>query len=161
LRDRILSLREAAGSKPRSGIRMVLNGGLVVCVRPMAYGRDWVSGDLIDESPRRLQCIVPIAAIAGLELERAQVVQSLASSDGDDTGLASRIGLGIMLRDLCRRRRAIDVRLLDGELHGTIDRVGRDHFDLAVHEPGMHRREREVGGYRVVPFAQLLLLRVG
>ena len=65
-----------------------------------------------------------------------------------------------MLRDLCRRRTSVELDLLDESLAGTIDRVGRDHLDLAVHEPGSARRESAVSQYRLVPFAQLSLVRV-
>jgi hypothetical protein len=64
------------------------------------------------------------------------------------------------LRDLCRRRRAVDLDLLTGAIHGTIDRVGRDHVDLALHERGTPRRESEVTQHRIVPLAQLRLVRL-
>jgi hypothetical protein len=44
-------------------------------------------------------------------------------------------------------------------LHGTIDRVGRDHLDIAVHERGVMRRETAVTEYRIVPFSSLVLVR--
>jgi hypothetical protein len=65
-----------------------------------------------------------------------------------------------VLRDLCRRRCAVELVLTGGPLHGTIDRVGRDHCDLAVHEAGAVRREAAVSHYRIVPFDQLLLVRM-
>jgi hypothetical protein len=45
-------------------------------------------------------------------------------------------------------------------VHGTIDRVGRDHLDLAVHEAGQSRRQSAVQQYRVIPLDQLLLVRL-
>ena len=50
---------------------------------------------------------------------------------------------------------------VDGIVHGTIDRVARDHVDLALHEPGSPRREREVQGYRIVPLDRVLLVEFG
>jgi len=45
-------------------------------------------------------------------------------------------------------------------VHGTIDRVGRDHFDLATHESGRPRRQSAVVDYRTIPLQQVLLLRL-
>ena len=50
--------------------------------------------------------------------------------------------------------------LASGEVHGTIDRVGRDHVDLAVHDRGEPRREGAVREVRIVPLAALLLVRL-
>jgi len=66
---------------------------------------------------------------------------------------------GRVLRDLCRRR-AVDLVLAAGEVHGTIDRVGRDHVDIAVHERGEARRPGAVREVRIVPFATLQLVRL-
>jgi hypothetical protein len=73
--------------------------------------------------------------------------------------LAARLGLPFVLRDLCRRRSALHVRTRHELFHGTIDRVGRDHLDLAEHEPGVPRRERAVRAVRLVPVAEVVLLR--
>ena len=43
--------------------------------------------------------------------------------------------------------------------HGTIDRVGRDHLDLAEHEPGVPRRDAAVTRIRIVPLTEVLLVR--
>jgi hypothetical protein len=159
LRDRLVAIAAGAG-EPH--IRLVLIGGSTITVRPGTFGKDWLSADVVDESQRHAQCIVPIAAIAGLMLGREEVAQSLTSSgiESASPGISARLGLGFVLRDLCRRRKAVELRLVEGALHGTIDRVGRDHVDLAVHEPGSPRRETAVMHYRVVPFAQILLVRL-
>ena len=45
-------------------------------------------------------------------------------------------------------------------VHGTIDRVGRDHLDLAVHEPGSVRRAKEVREVRIMPLGHIVLVRL-
>jgi hypothetical protein len=161
LRDRLVALRET-GAPAGRGVRVLLTDGTAITVQPVTFGRDWISGDLVDESPRRSQCIVPIASISALLLDRLQVAGSIEDGEQADEGrgLSRRLGLGFVLRDLCRRRAAVGLQLADGLVHGTIDRVGRDHLDLAAHEPGSQRRESEVTHYRVVPFAQLLVVRL-
>lgn len=162
LRERILSLQESAVAREDPAIRMQLIDGVAVAVRLLSFGKDWFSADLVEESSRNSQCIVPLGAVAGLLLSREQVRSSLATLAAPESGsgLSARLGLAFVLRDLCRRRRAVELRLVGGVVHGTIDRVGRDHFDLAVHEPGTPRRENEVSHYRVIPFGQLLLVRM-
>ena len=100
--------------------------------------------------------------MAALVLTGAQVGQSLASAEdsGSERGLSARLTLSFVLRDLCRRRKFVEIRLLDSTVFGTIDRVGRDHVDLAVHEVGSARRQSAVSQYRVIPFGQLLFVRV-
>lgn len=162
LRDRLTSLFEAGDGSADCAVRVTLINGSTIVVRPRTFGRDWLSGDIVDESVHRAQCILPIAAISGLVLTREQVTSSLeASSDGGAVpGLSRRLGLAFMLRDLCRRRCAVEFTLGDGILTGTIDRVGRDHFDVAVHEAGSVRRESLVSQYRIVSFSRLLLVRL-
>ena len=161
LRDRLVALHDAHGG---SGLRIAvtLAGGERLCVHPVAFGRDWFSADLVSEGPRARQCIVPLGAVVGVALEPAIVpgsLQGAAVPDGHPS-LSARLGLTFVLRDLCRRRRALDLVVTGGELHGTIDRVGRDHVDLAVHDRGTPRREREVREIRIVPLAALLLVRL-
>ena len=59
--------------------------------------------------------------------------------------VARRLGIGVILRGLSRDRAVVSVRLRgDQRMTGTIDRVGTDHFDLAVHPDDEPRRERVV-----------------
>jgi hypothetical protein len=162
LRDRLSSLLESGERSSTATVLVTLLNGMTIPLRPHTIGRDWVSGDLIDGSVRRSQCILPIPAIGDLVFSREQVLASLGDpgESGGGSGLARRLGLAFMLRDLCRRRCAVEFTLGDGTLSGTIDRVGRDHFDVAVHEAGSARRESEVLQYRIVPFSRLLLVRV-
>lgn len=161
LRDRLRSLHAAAGASERM-LRLSLADGSRITVDPATFGRDWFAGELVEESGRRPQCIVSLDAIEGVVLTGRQVVQSLDHSAGEESAgaLSARLGLQFVLRDLCRRRQAVDLWLRHGRMHGTIDRVGRDHIDLAVHEAGHPRRESEVSEYRIVRLVQLVLVRI-
>jgi hypothetical protein len=142
-------------------MRLVLCGGERVTVEPGTFGRDWLSGELIEESGRRPQCIVPLDAIEGVVLARQQIDLSLGSVVEESSGaLSARLGLPFVLRDLCRRRATVELRLRSSRMHGTIDRVGRDHLDLAVHEPGQARRESAISEFRIVRLSELVLVRL-
>ncbi|TQL47477.1 hypothetical protein FB562_0538 [Homoserinimonas aerilata] len=176
LRDRILAVQEARGEASVPLLRLLLAGERMIDVRAITFGRDWFAAELVELSGRRSQCVVPLAAVAGLVLTRQQVELSLRPVAGSEvvpvrpvgvpdagagSSLSARLGLGYVLRDLCRRRRAIELHLATGmRLQGTIDRVGRDHFDMALHDAGVARRERDVTQYRVIPFEAIELVRI-
>ncbi|WP_430646022.1 hypothetical protein [Agromyces sp. GXS1127] len=151
LRDRIAAMAAAEGGT----VRVELVDGSSLQLRPTAFGRDWIGG--VPSTPSNAQCVVPIAAIAAVAASRGQLEASLAPRPAP-AGLVERIGLAFALRDLGRRRTAVELRTLDGRCHGTIDRVAADHLDLALHESGAPRREREVRGYRLVPLDRIVLV---
>lgn len=155
LRDRLMAM--AAADEDGAGVRVELVGGRTVHLRPATIGRDWVSGALVARGDAA-QCVVPTAALAAISAGRRQVDESLAPMPIPSARVAERIGLAFVLRDLSRRRLAVDVESREGRHHGTIDRVGLDHLDLALHEPGVPRRERDVRGYRLVPFERIVLI---
>ncbi|MCU1424228.1 MAG: hypothetical protein JWM51_519 [Microbacteriaceae bacterium] len=166
LRDRIVAVHDAveadeAADDADHAIAVVLASGEMVTVRPTTFGRDWFAAVVVEAGAPRVHCIVPIEAIAALVLSRTQTEQSLTPAAGErgEHSLSARLTLTFVLRDLCRRRAPVRLHTRTGELNGTIDRVGRDHLDLAVHEIDQPRRSRAVVQYRVVPFAQLLLVR--
>jgi hypothetical protein len=159
LRDRLLAIHAGAAGDVEATVRIILNSGDHLDLRTISFGRDWFAAVLEGDAPPRAQCVVPIAAIATLVLTRAQIEASLAPAE-TDASLASRLTLPFVLRDLCRRRSAVGVRTALGDVHGTIDRVGRDHFDLATHESGRPRRQSAVVDYRTIPLQQVLLLRL-
>jgi hypothetical protein len=157
LRDRIVA---AAGPGGADVLRLALTDGSALELRMTAYGRDWIAGESAGELARPGPVVVPIAGIAAVALDDAQVERSLAQTAGAPPPLADRLGLAFVLRTVCRRRAAVELALPGGRLHGTLDRVGRDHLDLAVHEPGTQRRRDAVRQVRLVPFAQLVLVRI-
>jgi hypothetical protein len=160
IRDRLRSLSVPSASNDRV-LHLVLANRSRVDVAAMTFGRDWLAGQLLEESGRKPQCIVALDAVDGVILGRDQVFGSLDSSGGEESpsALSARLGFPFVLRDLCRRRHPVEIRLRDGRMHGTIDRVGRDHLDLAVHEPGTPRRESAVIEYRIIRLSQIVLIR--
>ena len=152
LRDRLRALHAEA---PGSPLGLTLRGGARLAVRPAAIGRDWIAGEL-DGTLR--SAIVPLAAVTTLDPVGDQLAVSLRVDPAPEppTALSARLGLAFVLRDLCRRRAAVEVQVGVERLHGTIDRVGRDHLDLAEHAPDEPRRSAVVRGMRSIPFAALV-----
>lgn len=157
LRDRLTSLAAIRGA---GVLRVALVSGETITLRPTTFGRDWLAADLLDAPTVGAQCVLPLSAIAGVIVTMAEVPASLAAEPGRAARLVDRIGLSFVLRDLCRRRSSLEVHTRTGLLTGTIDRVGRDHLDLAVHAAGTLRRAAEVHQYRIVPLAEIQLVRL-
>ena len=159
VKDRIRALAE--DPEARVGLVIELDGNHAQTIRPTAFGRDWIAGEFLSEMGRASEVIVPLAGISALTLTRGQLEASLATLELSRAGeLADRLGLAFVLRDLARKRRTGQLWTALGSYNGTIDRVAKDHLDLAVHLASSPRRERSVQGYRIVPFEQLRLIRV-
>ncbi|MFJ4224694.1 hypothetical protein [Microbacterium sp. NPDC089695] len=126
-----------------------------VRVRLQTLGADWSAMVLTEaEGADRARAtrIVPLNAILGLDVDHGLLLASLDTGNADD-GLRERMTLGFVLRDLARRRAPVRVLRVEGpDLHGTIDRAGADHLDLAVHDAGSPRSVSGVTGFRIVPF---------
>lgn len=159
LRDRLVAMTRP-GEGVHEQLRLVLRDGSATTVAVGSVGRDWIVGELV--GARRGSCVVPLTAVAAVLPSADQLARSVAAEPAVDAAvsLSARLGLAFVLRDLCRRRAAVELSTAPGErLHGTIDRVGRDHLDLAEHEPGVPRRAASVGRIRILPFGDLLLVR--
>lgn len=125
--------------------------------RLRAVGADWIAVQTA-EPPSAL--IVPISALTGLDTHHGAILDTLEDVEAPADGLRGRMTLGFLLRDFARRRLALRVGLGDGErLHGTIDRAGDDHFDLAIHDAGQARLAGAVRSFRIVPFSALVWVR--
>ncbi|WP_173921939.1 hypothetical protein [Agromyces sp. Marseille-P2726] len=161
LRERLTAMARSGVDDPGESIRLELRGGHTVDVRPLAFGRDWMSAAHVGSARRDAQVIVPLHAIAAILPRAGQLDPSLAPLPESSPRLTDRIGLPFVLRDLCRRRTPVHLTTADGRVHGTLDRVARDHVDLALHEPGLPRRRSDVHGYRIVPLGQVLLVSFG
>lgn len=157
LRDRLAVLK-ATADPALARVRVRLRTGEVHTVRLVTVGRDWLAGDL-EGVPGNPQAIIPLAALDSLRLTAEQAVRSLDPLV-TTSELAARLGVAFLLRDLCRRRAGVTIVTSSASESGTIDRVGRDHLDLAVHDLDAPRRSSAVEHVRVVGFDQLLLVRL-
>lgn len=144
LRDRLVALRETQGE---TGVRLDLGAGGRLDVRVTDIGRDWIAGVILAEGRDRAAAVVPLAAIASIAVTPVDAAAAVPAATPD---LAVRLGLPFVLRDLCRRRTPVTLSAGGGLLQGTIDRVGRDHLDLAIHPPDVPRRVSAVTEVRVV-----------
>ena len=158
LRERLQALRAdtTGGGVPA----FEFADGATVAGRPTAVGADWVG--LEASGSRSGAALVPLAAIVAIGMPESDVVRSARPATATiRPGLAERMTLGFVLRDLARRRIPVTVHLIGGRtLTGTIDRAGADHLDLALHEPGSPRRAGEITGFRVIPLAALAWVRM-
>ena len=159
LRDRVVAMSRPGEGAPEH-LKLAMRDGTIVTVTVGSVGRDWIVGELI--GARRGSCVVPLTAVAGLLPTPEQLARSVVAEPAVEpaVSLSARLGLAFVLRDLCRRRAAVELSTASAErLHGTIDRVGRDHLDLAEHEAGVPRRAAAVGRIRILPLAELVLVR--
>ena len=73
-----------------------------------------------------------------------------------------RLGMGHVLRALSTARAYVRVVVQEqpghAELDGTVDAVGHDFFDVAVHPQDQFRRRKAVTTVRTVPFASVALV---
>ncbi|WP_395725197.1 hypothetical protein [Nakamurella sp.] len=142
-------------------VRIGVTGGAVVAGALRAVGPDWL---LVVEGGQR-DCVVPWRAVA--------VVQGVTATTGAaPSGLDLRLDLRRALRGLARDRAPVQVALAgwtgggppatgggSGELIGTIDRVGADFIEVALHAAWEPRRAGAVRSVALVPLASVLLVR--
>ncbi|MGW8484213.1 hypothetical protein ACWGJP_13865 [Microbacterium sp. NPDC055903] len=130
-------------------------GGLVVT--PTELGADWVAASVDGEHGIS---IIPLGAIAGIRMDHGLLLSTLEPLVAE-ASLRERMTFGFVLRDLARRRIPVWIDVVTGHAdHGTIDRAGADHLDLAEHDAGAPRRARDVRGMRVVPFSAIDRVRI-
>lgn len=142
-------------------VALDLADGQRLPVRLRALGADWLAAEsTADSATTRPMSVIPLHAIAGLAMDHGMLLASLDPQVAAEPALRERMTFGFVLRDLARRRVPVRIALrAGGEVHGTIDRAGADHLDLAVHDAGEVRRAEAVRGFRIVPFSALLWLR--
>ena len=97
--------------------------------------------------------MLPHARVVALSgLGRASV------ASGDRAGaLARRLSLGAILRSLSRAREPVAMSLVGGvHVTGTLDRVGADHVDVAVHHGAELRHDHAVVRVWTVPVSSIV-----
>lgn len=152
LRDRLRALSSAAVR-----IRVEVRSGERRVGKLRATGADW-AGLSAEDDPRLI--IVPLGAITVIDADHGAVLKALEPASGGE-GLRERMTFGFVLRDLARRRTPVTISIKGRDpQHGTIDRAGADHLDLALHDQGEPRRPRAVRGFLIVAFESVSWVRV-
>lgn len=145
VRARLRTLAAADAS-----VTLELPAGRILTGRIVEIGADWLA---MTPNSGRGTCLIPFAAVRGIRLDHGMLLASLDPSV-PASELRERMTFGFVLRDLARRRVPMTIEDLDGSRrHGTIDRAGADHFDLAAHDAGSSRRAQDVRAYVVIAFA--------
>lgn len=157
VRDRLAAL--AAGIRPGERIGLQLHTDERIDIVPVEFGADWFGAELIGLGGSYGACLVPIAGVAALLLTPDQVERSLTPQPARPS-VTERLSIHIALRDLARRRTVCELLTPAGAIIGTIDRVARDHLDIAVHDPETVRRNRSVRVTRIVPLRDIMLVRI-
>jgi len=125
-------LRAAIGED----VRVRCSGGLLLRGRLLRVGPEW----LLLEELNRQEIVVPVAAICSTTGHGR-----LSAGPERGSAVSSRLGLRSALRAVSRDRAQVTVYLVDGSsVDGTLDRVGADFADLAVHPVGEARRRGDV-----------------
>jgi hypothetical protein len=159
-----LTIRERIVAACASGVplRTMVAPDLRLTVTPLTVGRDWFLAELVTDARVVPHFVVPIVSVLGFTVDEAAIVSTLPTSVEavGREALSARLGMTFVLRDLCRRRTAVEITIGDARHYGTIDRVGRDHVDLARHEQGEPRRTSAVTDIMVIPLDRITLVRV-
>lgn len=151
IRDR---LRVLAAADARVTVGIAPGDRLVAHLRGL--GADWVALAPVDD-PRLL--LVPLEAVEHIGVDHGTLLASL-DAEQPEPALRERMTLGFVLRDLARRRVPVRLSMRHGApLHGTIDRAGADHLDIALHDAGEPRRAQSVRAHVMVPFSALVRVR--
>jgi hypothetical protein len=128
-------------------VRLRCRGGLLATGTVVRVGAGWL---LLDEGAGR-ECLVALPAILSVS-----GLSRLSGVPGSAGVVASRLGLRHALREVARDRSPATIHLTDGAVvEGTIDRIGADFVDVAVHAAGEPRRNVDVRGIVVVPIDAL------
>lgn len=138
-------------------LRLRTIAGVAVTGTITKLGPDWL---LMDEGPGR-GALVALAAVT--------IVEGLSFATGPAVkGLALRLDLRHALRGLARDRAPIALVVCGGvgetpglhtEITGTIDRLGADFVEIALHAPWEPRRAASVRSVVLVPLRAIVLVR--
>lgn len=132
-------------------LRLQCAGGLRLNGVLRRVGPDWL---LLDEGDGR-EVVVALAALYGVT-----GLSRLSAVPGSATAVESRLTLRHVLRGVARDRAPVRICLVDGAvLDATVDRVGADFLEAALHPAGETRRRGAVLEVALIPYAALGAVR--
>lgn len=154
--ERARAERSAVGLADRlrpscgAALRLSCLGGHAIDGVLRRVGPDWLL--LVDAGTEWVVELAAVVAVTGLG--------RLAAPAGSAGPAEARLGLGHLLRGLARDRSPVRLYLADGSISAaTLDRVGRDYLEAALHPAGEARRRGAVRQVQVVPFSAVVALR--
>jgi hypothetical protein len=140
-------LRPAVGA----GVRLHCTGPLTLGGVLGRVGPDWL---LVDEGAGR-EALVALAAVQGVS-----GLSRLSAAPDSMPVVESRLGLSHVLRGVARDRSSVRICRTDASvIDATIDRVGTDFLEAAVHPAGEPRRHTAVRDVILIPYAALAAVR--
>ncbi|MGK9219130.1 MULTISPECIES: hypothetical protein [unclassified Microbacterium] len=157
LRERLVAFAQSAASP----LSIELRDGSSLEASVTSVGADWMAvRPLRAHGAAESAVLVPLPAIRSIGAAQGELLRSARPTE-PESRLAQRVTFGFALRDLARRRAAMAIGVVSGRaLSGTIDRVGADHLDLALHDPDSPRRSAAVTAFRIVSFEAVAWVRV-
>lgn len=146
-----LGLLERLRPAPGATLRLQCAGALTLNGALRRVGTDWL---LLDEGAGP-EVVVAFAAVYGISgLSRLSSVPHSAGT------VESRLGLRHVLRGVARDRAPVRICRVDGSiLDATVDRVGADFLEVALHPAGEMRRRGEVRDVVLIPYSGLAAVR--
>lgn len=146
--DMVSRLRALAAD--RAALTIHTTGKHQISGTVRVVGADWCA---VEVDTGLIRCI-RIEAIHSVLLSSDAVRRSLMTVPPD--ALTGRATFGYVLRGLARHRTVVLAQFADSAVAtGTIDRAGRDHCELAVHDAHTSRRDGDVTRIMMVPFTAL------
>src|ERR1700712_1693379 len=152
-----ISVVERIGGAIGRPLRVRTTAGIAVTGALLEIGPDWL---LIQEGPGR-EVLLALTAVT--------IVEGLAAATGPAVGgVKLRLNLRFALRGIARDRSPVALVVCGGvgepmglytEITGTVDRVGGDFVEVALHAPWEPRRAASVRSVVLVPLAAVVLVR--
>ena len=146
-----LRLRDRLRAGIDGPVRLRCAGGVAVAGTLTRVGPDWL---LVAEEVGR-ECIVPLASVLAVSRPGR-----LACDPVGESKVEARLGLRSALRAVARDRSGLRLYLVDGAvLSATLDRVGADFVEAAIHPAGEARRPSAVQEVQLIAFTALAAVR--
>jgi len=159
--ERVREFLSEPGSSP--SVLMSVSQAVLECT-VIRCGRDWMLVQVQQPLAHSGTVLIPVTALRSVRIDTRTVSEASRPRRNGTTGktrqLSPEIAFTFVLRDLCRRRRHVTVTGDDGETSGTIERVGKDHVDIAIHPAGLSRSAYAVSHVAIIPLNRIGLVHL-
>jgi hypothetical protein len=152
-------------AKDFDGLVLMRTSARRLTVTVDSVGADWLAVTEIERAKAvgSATHVIPVHAITAIELASGASVASVTGRDAREemrSRLIDRVAFDVVLRDLARRRRWVEITTRDDVVEGTLDVVGRDWCEVARHARHVARRQSAIAGSVLIPLPAVLGVRV-